>query len=111
MKKYYNEINELSKYDKKEVIQLLSLMLFWLRDVSILTQSGNENNVINLDQLDIIKKFSAAYGKNDISCGIKIIEEAIGLVPRNVNVRLILISMFIKLRAVFLFGKEEFQIK
>ena len=115
-KNYYRtellkEIDSISKYDKKEVIQLLSLMLFWLRDVSILTQSGNENNVINLDQLDIIKKFSAAYGKNDISCGIKIIEEAIGLVPRNVNVRLILISMFIKLRAVFLFGKEEFQIK
>ncbi len=115
-KNYYRtellkEIEQIAKYDKKEVGQLLSLILFWIRDVSIIVYSENERKIINIDQIEIIKKFATAYSKSDLSCGIKIVEEAIDLVTKNVNVRLVLISMFIKLRAVFLFGKEEYQIK
>ena len=103
-------ITELLNNDKDAVIQVLNLMIFWLRDVIVYLNYKDANRIINLDQAETIQKFANAYQNLDIAAGIRIIEEAITLIPKNVNMRLIMISMFIKLRAVFIFEKEEFQI-
>lgn len=85
--------------DKRLVKELLGLMLIWLRDAMILHSSTDCNEkiierIINIDQLETLKKFANAYDKADYELAIADVEKAIKLIDRNIFLNLVLIVLF-----------------
>jgi len=85
---------------KKSVKDLLELMLLWFRDVMLLQDGGRDNDyLVNIDQLDTLEKFCAAFEEIDVSGIVTDVERAIQLIDRNVYLNLILINLFYKLKS------------
>ncbi|MEI6089236.1 MAG: hypothetical protein WCR42_02180 [bacterium] len=95
-------IEALEKHDKADMLLVMNFLLFWMRDVAVLANDRNEDKLINVDQLEVMRNFVKAFGKADINLAVKAIEDSINMIPRNVSVKLCFISLFIKLRQVFL---------
>ncbi len=90
------------KKDKKILEKIFTLLMIWLRDAMIIMKTNNYDNVINIDQIDVIKKFATNFSKCDINQAIAIIESSILKIKRNVQAELIFLNMFLALRKVFL---------
>lgn len=95
-------IEGLEKRDKADMLLVMNFLLFWMRDVAVLANGSNEDKLINVDQLEVMRNFVKAFGKTDINLAIRAIEDSINMIPRNVSIKLCFISLFIKLRKVFL---------
>jgi DNA polymerase-3 subunit delta' len=96
-------IEEISKAkDKKEVENFILLLLVWLRDVESYRLLYKEKAIINQDQKETIMKFATSYGMKDIRKSIKECESTINLIRRNVAINLALLSLFLKLRKIFI---------
>lgn len=90
------------KKDKKVLEKIFTLLMIWLRDAMIIMKTDNENNIINIDQIDVIRRFAKNFSHCDIKQAIDIIESSILKIKRNVQAELIFLSMFLGLRKVFL---------
>jgi len=95
------------EYEKVEVKELLGLLLLWYRDALIFSQLARENNappaevnvmLVNIDELATLEKFVNTFEAIDFKSIIFEIENAIELINRNVNVTLILIVLFERLK-------------
>jgi len=84
------------------MLLVMNFLLFWMRDVTVLANGHNEDKLINVDQMYVMRNFAKAFGKADINLAVKAIEDSINMIPRNVSVKLCFISLFIKLRQIFL---------
>lgn len=93
--------------DKVEIKELLGLLLLWYRDALIFSQlfSANAptkedilNKIINIDELETLEKFVKAFDEIDFKSIIFEVENAIELINRNINVTLILIVLFERLK-------------
>ncbi len=87
--------------DKSRVEMALTMLMLWFRDASAYQKTNSESAIIFKDQAEPIIKFTN-YFKNDISLAVEAVEESIQLINRNVQLQLIFISLFIKLRNIFL---------
>jgi DNA polymerase-3 subunit delta' len=87
--------NVISKKDKQRIKRFLSLLAIWFRDVSV-GSSGADEHVINFDKLDRLGKFSANYKSENFTI-IKLIEEAILDVDRNIFPELLLTNLSIRI--------------
>ncbi len=83
----------ISKKDKQRIKRFLSLLAIWFRDVALMI-SGEEKYVINSDKLERIEKFTANYDSENYSI-IKLIEDAILDVDRNIFPELLLTNLSI----------------
>ena len=96
-------VEELMKANEKvQIKELLEMILLWFRDALIFSSWPTEDDVaeklVNIDQLDTMKKFIHACPNIDFDKTIFELEHAIELMDRNVNMKLILIVLFDNLR-------------
>lgn len=97
------KIDTLAKDNDKNSLEIiLQLFIIWLRDAKSIVQTKNSNNVINVDQLETINRFASNFGSKDIIAAIESIEKAITRIRRNVQIKLVLLTLFIELRNIFL---------
>ncbi|MHB9093747.1 MAG: DNA polymerase III subunit delta' [Eubacteriales bacterium] len=97
------KINELLKtaeeFEKRKEIlpDILEQLLLWYRDRLIWLQTGQESLIVNRDRLSQIKECSGIVSKEDLVRSVKVILEAKNQLNRNVNLRLILEVMLLRL--------------
>jgi DNA polymerase III subunit delta' len=89
-----------AKKDKNILRDYINFYISWFSDISKISFgtriSGNENYI------KVTEKFSTNFGNKDLSSAIKMCIESFQMIDQNVNPTLILLSLFIKLRKVFL---------
>lgn len=83
----------------KFIKDMLNLILLWFRDAQILMEQGDDKHLINIDQLDTLKKFVSAFESITFQSAFTEIENAINMIERNIQINLILIVLMIKLRS------------
>ncbi len=81
--------------DKQKIKRFLSLLSVWFRDAALVA-SGNEANVINKDKLDRLRKFASNFSINNYAV-IKLIEEAVQDIDRNIFPELLLNELSMKI--------------
>ncbi len=87
--------------DKNRVEMALTMLMLWFRDAYAYQNTDNRDAIVFKDQAEAIIKFTN-YFKTDICQAIDAVEESIQMIKRNVQLQLIFISLFIKLRSIFL---------
>lgn len=97
------KIEEFAKpKDKNQISKSLQLLMFWLNDVNAIKNGAGNDGVINKDDIDTITKFNTAFGSKSIGSAINEIERGNSLIYRNVNQNIALITIFLKLRQIFI---------
>jgi DNA polymerase III subunit delta' len=99
IKKLETFYKEKDKY-KTEVL-LLSL-INWLRDALTIIKTSNTELLINKDDIESLKKFAVHFAGKDLIYSIRLIENAISMNKKNVNMQLVLVNLFLNLRKVLL---------
>ncbi len=87
--------------NRDTVEQFLTLMLMWFRDALVLARGGT---VINLDQQDDVRRFLERFPAADLLQVLAEVERAISLVDRNVYIKLVLLRLAVRLKALILPG-------
>lgn len=85
----------ISGKDKQKVKRFLSLLSVWFRDAA-LVNAGFEVNIVNTDKLERLKKFSENYDHESYAI-MKLIEEAIQDVDRNIFPELLLTDLAVRI--------------
>lgn len=88
--------------DKNLVSRILQMLMFWLNDANLLKIGGSPQDMVNIDDVQTIEKFYRVFGSKDIEKAIIEIDTSISLIYRNVALNLILISLFIRIRRIFI---------
>ncbi|MFA7627394.1 MAG: hypothetical protein WCZ17_10150 [Candidatus Kapaibacterium sp.] len=88
--------------DKNQINRSLQMLMFWLNDVNSMVYGAEHNHIVNLDDLDTLGKFAKAFGDKQICNAVFEIEDGINLLYRNVNINIALITLFLKLRQIFI---------
>lgn len=78
---------------RERVKQLLRLMLRWVRDLMLYRTMGEDAPLVNVDQAEAVAKFCRNVPDADLEAMAEVVEEAVGLVERNVNMRLLLVVL------------------
>lgn len=86
-------IGWISKLGREHVKVVLALMLSWLRDLLLHRSAGDEAMLVNVDQIETIRRFNKNLPDADLAAMVAAVEEAIVLVERNVRVELTLIAL------------------
>lgn len=82
--------------DREAVHRFLLLQLMWFRDALVLRHGGS---VINIDQMDDLRRFVERFGDADLHGAIAQVERAISLVGRNVYIKLVLLQLAVRLKS------------
>lgn len=87
------------EFDKKKEMlpEILEQLLLWYRDKLVWLQTAEENLIINIDRISDLKNNSVNFSKNYLVSSIDSILEAKNQVNRNVNARLVLEVLLLKL--------------
>jgi DNA polymerase-3 subunit delta' len=78
-----------SKHGNEGHVGLFNMMERFLRDIAVYLASDNEELITNIDQLDVIKKFTSSLGKARIYEMIDHLNYHRPMIYQNVNPRLI----------------------
>lgn len=93
--------NIVKENEKTELPDYLKYLILWLKDSYDMRFIDN-NNLINPDNKDSLKKFSTFYNTEKTPEVIELIEESIYSIKGNVDVELTLVRLFLKIREIFL---------
>ncbi len=92
----------IKKYDKGTIKKMLSLLLLWYRDsmmLSTMTDTANAHStIVNADSMDTLQNFNSAFESINYQTIFEQIERSIYMIERNIQMNLILIVLFNKLR-------------
>jgi len=91
--------------ERSEIEQFLYLLQSWLRD-TVASREGS-GRVINIDDLEALKKFVDHYSEIDDAAVARSIQRAISLLNKNVYIPLILLNLGIELRKLILPKSSE----
>lgn len=83
-------IEKTARLGRDQVKHVLDLMLRWIRDVVLYRSLGSEAHLVNVDQMDAVAKFNDNLPNADLEAMASAVEEAVGLIGRNVHVTLTL---------------------
>jgi DNA polymerase-3 subunit delta' len=83
--------------DKNSISEKLYILAGWYRDVMLYRETGNTDRLIYKDFCEKIKRLSENISGSDILECIKIIDKAHDSIAKNVNIRLVLEFMMLKL--------------
>lgn len=89
-----------SSKEKKLIENAIQILTIWLNDA--MKVSLGVNKIVNLDQLDTIKKFVEHFSNGNFSNAIELCQKSIYELKSNVNPNLVLIALFTNLRKEFL---------
>lgn len=91
-----------NQQDKKTIKDLIALMLVWFRDAMVMEllqrESDYKEKIINIDRLDVLKKFITGLERIDYDQVIPKIEQAIESIDRNVYLNLVLLQLLFELK-------------
>jgi len=88
--------------DKKRLEIFLSLLMIWFRDVLSLIVTQTNKKVVNIDQIEVLNKFSSSYSDKNFNLIQEEIEKAIRRIRQNVMPQLILLNMFLNIRKILI---------
>ncbi|TAE20702.1 MAG: AAA family ATPase [Candidatus Kapaibacterium sp.] len=87
--------------DRSKLERMLILLLVWIRDAYTLSVSDYEGSVINIDQVEDLKRFVAKFGTSgNLDAVALAIERTIHHVRRNVSVPLALTTLALDIRRI-----------
>lgn len=95
--KMSEHVETLSRLGREQLKFLLGLMLLWIRDVMLYRERGGDAPIVNVDQATEIAGFSDNLPDADPETMTGLVEGAIELVDRNVQPRLVLTTLAVKL--------------
>ncbi|MDC1068308.1 DNA polymerase III subunit delta' C-terminal domain-containing protein [Candidatus Kapabacteria bacterium] len=90
-----------SKKDSERLKKGLKLLSVWLRDAYRVANGFDK--ISNADQLDSISKFAKGFANKNFSAAINKIEECQLMIKQNVNPELVLSSLVMNFRKIFLY--------
>ncbi len=93
------KVDQLTAGGREHTKFLLTVALGIIRDLMLLTEAGSSHLIVNVDQEETLIRFVNNLPDARISDMVEAIERTCHLVERNVNTRLVLISLSIVLRA------------
>jgi len=101
--KYGNDIfakveKMISEIDRIE--EILEIIKLWYRDIFIIKNTGNQKYIVNCDKLEILGKKSQIYSQKMLIDILDYLEQVEEYLMKNVNKRLILERLFIKMVGV-----------
>ncbi len=85
-----DQVEQTGRLGRDQVKHVLELMLRWVRDLILYRSLGDDAPLINVDQLEAIARFNDNLPEADLEAMASVLEEAIGLIARNVHVNLTL---------------------
>ncbi len=91
-------ISQHAALGRERVKNLLRLMLSWLGDIVSYRATGDSTSLVNLDQAEEIKNFSDGIPAADVGSMVALVEEAVDLAARNVNLSLLLTRLYNEIR-------------
>ena len=83
--------------DKDNLPELLEIALFWYRDLLVWQQTGDEEQLINLDRRDRIAALATALSLALLNARIQAVEDAKDALEMNVHPRLLLETLFLRI--------------
>ena len=99
--------DQLSVMGRERIKGVMHLMLSWTRDLLLFTTMDNDALLINLDQKESIERFCRNVPDANLPAMVRVIEQAIELVGRNVQIYLILVVLAEKLHHAMHGAEEE----
>lgn len=93
-----NLTEQLSMLGRERLKGLLQLMLGWVRDLVLFRTMGPQAPLVNLDQQEAIRRFCQNLPDADLEGMARLLEEALGLIERNVQPFLVLSVLAAALR-------------
>lgn len=93
----YTEIERISAgNDRSHLERVLGLLVLWLRDAFALRLTGNEELVVNQDQLPDIRSFNGKFTAAPVDRMIRFVEESMEAIRRNAQPPLVLTVLAMK---------------
>ncbi|MBI5472111.1 MAG: DNA polymerase III subunit delta' [Ignavibacteriae bacterium] len=89
--------------DREFIVRFLTLMLVWFRDAFVLLLGAD---VINLDQQEDLKKFTARFPSADLNEVMAAVDHAISLIGKNGYIPLTLLQLTVKMRRSILESRQ-----
>jgi DNA polymerase-3 subunit delta' len=86
-------IQDLSNQGREQVKTVLRLMLRWVRDLLLYRSMGEDAPLVNVDQKEAVARFCTNLPDADLEGMVGLVEEAIHLTERNVQVSLVLTAL------------------
>ena len=91
--------------DQEPVVEELDLWRSWLRDVFLLKE-GREDLLLNLSMTDALRSSASALSAAEIADAVHAVDETLDLLRRNVNARLALERLMLRLPSLRTKGME-----
>jgi DNA polymerase-3 subunit delta' len=88
--KYLLEAEEMAGWGRERLKGWLTLTLRWIRDLVLFRELGDAAPLVNQDQREVIQRFVGNVPHADLEGMANLVEEAIRLTERNVNVATLL---------------------
>ncbi len=88
--------------DKRLAEYFIGILIVWLRDAYALVNTRERDSVINLDQIDILERFAGKFSDRNLPAAVDILDNAVVQIRKNVQLQLVFISLFVKLRKVLI---------
>lgn len=88
--KLADQVEHMNRLGREQVKGLLDLMLRWVRDLILYGTLGDEAHLVNVDQQEAIARFSNNLPDADLEAMASLVENAMELIERNVQVNLTL---------------------
>ncbi len=99
-------INNLVKEkDRGKIENALIILQLWFQDAIRISIDPNTDYVVNYDQKDIIMKFLSNFSNTELDLIVLKIEEAINDIYKNVNLQLLLTTLFLYIRKILFSNK------
>lgn len=86
-------VEQMGKLGRERVKSVLLLMLRWIRDLMLYQTMGAAATLVNIDQAEAIARFCKNLPHADLGAMIRMVEDAIELTERNVNLSLALTTL------------------
>ncbi|QZY55315.1 DNA polymerase III subunit delta' [Crassaminicella profunda] len=94
------ELVEFFQKNKDNIYEILDFMLFWFRDILLLSQTSTDKFLINIDKKEILQKHMHAIGYNKIGNIINTIEKTKNDIKANINFQLVIEMMLLTIQEV-----------
>ena len=86
-------IEHIGRMGRERVKGLLRLALSWIRDLMLYQTMGDEAALVNVDQAEAVARFCYNVPRADLAAMIRLVEEAVELIERNVHLNLTLTAL------------------
>jgi len=87
--------------DRRRAAMLLSLLALWLRDARSISVMGGVAPIANIDQKEALERFASGFGDADFDTALKVIEDAVRDIYRNVTIVTVILTCMLQLRRIF----------